>query len=284
MLLDRIVRSQVSGFDLPDRSRVLSLFLGGVLVAYSLLPQLASADDRATLVLATTQSPNERVRITEEGKLPAEKPGWFAELSQRAGEDCGANVEFAFMPWKRALQMVEKGEVQAAFSSSFKAERAVYGAYPLKDGKPDENRYAKRIVYTAFVKRGSDNEKLADANDLQGLTVAVERQASIIPELESRGANVYEVADELTMLRMAANGRVDAAVAIEDNAAPFLDQHSDLAELLTQLQPPIQKKVGYVMFSKIFYQDNRALVECFWSTSAELRDTKWFETMRANYN
>ena len=85
------------------------------------------------------------------------------------------------------------------------------------------------------------------------------------------------------MLRMVANGRVDADVVIEDNVKPILDQHSDLAQLIIKLQPPIQKKVGYVMFSKIFYKDHRELLECFWSTSVQLRDTEWFEIMRATY-
>jgi len=268
---------------LADHRRVLGLIMGGALVACSVYPQVALAGDKTTMVLATTAGSNERVRAPE-GRLPTEKPGWFVELSKRAAGDCGAKAEFAFMPWPRALQKVERGEVQAAFSSSYKADRAEYGAYPLKDGKPDEDRAGKRIVYVAYVKRGSNNEKLAEASKLQGYTVAAERQASIVPELKKRGANVYEVVSELTMLRMTANGRVDAAVGIEDNVKHHFDQHPDLAQLLIQLEPPIKKSVGYVMFSKIFYEDNRELVECFWSTSAQLQDTEWFETMRATYD
>ena len=283
MFQDHEMRCREAGSALADLGRASSLVVGGALVAFLVVPQAATADDETTMVLATTNSPNERVRI-KEGKLPAEKPGWFVELSKRAAGDCGAKAEFAFMPWPRALQKVERGEVQAAFNSSYKADRAEYGAYPLKDGKPDEDRAGKRLVYVAYVKRGSNNEKLAESNKLQGYTVAAERQASIIPDLKERGANVYEVASELTMLRMTANGRVNAAVGIEDNIKPLFDQHPDLAQLLIQLEPPIKKSVGYVMFSKIFYEEHRELVECFWSTSAQLRDTEWFQTMRATYD
>lgn len=234
------------------------------------------------MVFATTVSSNERVR-TSEGKLPIEKPGWFVELSRRAAGDCGAKLEFDFMPWPRAPQMVERGEVQAAISSSYKAERAEYGVYPLKDGKPDEDRASKKLIYAAYANKGSSNETLAEGDKLQGLTLAAERQASIIPELKKRGAGVYEVANDLTMLRMVANGRVDAGVGIEDNVQPILDQDPELARLIVKLQPPLQKRVAYVMFSKIFYKDNRELVECFWSTSAQLRQTAWFRTMRATY-
>jgi polar amino acid transport system substrate-binding protein len=282
MFQDRKAWRVKSCFEHPDRWRVLSLILGGVLAAYSVWPQIALSGDKTTMVLATTNSPNERVRVSG-GKLPIEKPGWFVELSRRAARECGAKLDFVFMPWPRALQMVERGKVQAAFSSSYKADRAEYGVYPLKDGKPDEDRASKKLIYVAYAKSGSNNGTLAEEDKLQGRTLAAERQASIIPELKKRGASVYEVASDLTMLRMVANGRVDAAVGIEDNVQPILDQYPDLAQLIVKLQPPIQKRVGYVMFSKIFYKDHRELVECFWSTSAQLRHTEWFKSMRDTY-
>ena len=283
MFQDHEMRCREAGSALADHGRASSLVIGGALVASLVVPQAALAGDETTMVLATTNSSNERVRIAE-GKLQAEKPGWFVELSKRAAVDCGAKAEFAFMPWSRALQMVERGEIQAAFNSSYKSDRAEYGVYPLKNGNPDEDRASKKYAYVAYVRKDANKEALAEGDELKGHTVAAEREASIIPELKARGANVYEVVSELTMLRMTANGRVDATVAIEDNVDPILDQHPDLAERLIKLQSPIQKRVGYVMFSKIFYEDHRELVECFWSTSAQLRDTKWFETMRATYD
>ncbi len=282
MFQDREARRARSCFETPECRSALSVIVGAVLIAGCLWPQLALSGDQITMVLATTSSSNERVRIAE-AKLVAERPGWFVELSRRAVSDCGAKLDFAFMPWPRALQMVERGEVQAAFSNSFKAERAKYGAYPLRDGKPDEDRASKKLVYVAYAKSGSSNETLGEGGMLQALRLAAEKQASIVPELNKRGASVYEVASELTMLRMVANGLVDAAVGIEDNVQPILDQYPDLAQLIVKLHPPIQKTVGYMMFSKIFYKYHGELVECFWSTSAQLRRTEWFKSMRATY-
>jgi len=280
---DRKLRRAKSYSEHPDHWSVLSLILGGVLVAWSVWPQVALTGDKTTLVLATSDTYRERVRVSE-GRLPTKKPGWFVELSRRAATQCGANVDFVFMPWSRALKKVESGKVDAAFNSSYEADRAEYGVYPVKDGKPDENRASKHYAYLAYVMRGSNNETLAEGDKIQGHRIVAERQASIVSELKKRGANVYETASFLTMLRMVANGRVDAAVAIEDDMDGVLGQNPDLAQLIIKLQPPIQKKVGYVMFSKIFYKDHRKLVECFWSTSAQLRNTEWFEIMRAKYD
>ena len=78
-------------------------------------------------------------------------------------------------------------------------------------------------------------------------------------------------------------GRVDAVVGIDHEVDGVLERHPKLGAALIKVEPPIQKKVGYVMSSKMFYQQNRDLVECFWSTSADLRETEWFKTMRAKY-
>lgn len=283
MFQDRKAWRVCSSFEIPDRSSVFVHIVGVLLIAYALWPQIAVSGDPITMVFVSTSSPNERVKISG-GKLQVEKPGWFVELSRRAARDCGAELDFVFMPWTRALQMVERGEAQAAFNSSYRAERAEYGVYPLKDGKPDEDRASKKLVYAAYARMDSGNKILAQGGKLEGLALAAERQASIIPELKKRGASVYEVPNEATMLRMVANGRIDAAVGIEDNVEPILGRYPALAQLIVKLQPPIQQRIGYVMFSKIFYKDHRELVECFWSTSAQLRQTEWFRTMRAAYD
>jgi polar amino acid transport system substrate-binding protein len=283
MFQNRKLRRATSCSEHSDHWSGLRLILGGVLVAISVWPQVALAADQTTIVLATSDTFRERVRVSE-GRLPIKKPGWFVELSRRAATQCRANVNFVFMPWSRALKKVESGEIHAAFNSSYKANRAEYGVYPLKDGKLDKSRASKNYAYLAYVRRDSNNETLAEGDKIQGHTIAVERQAAIIPELKKRGANVYETGSFLTMLRMLASHRVDAVVAIEDDFDGVLGQHPDLAQLIIKLQPPIQKKIGYVMFSKIFYQDHRALAECFWSASAQLRDTEWFKAMRATYD
>ena len=90
-----------SCFDRRGRKGLASLLLGVGLAVWTVWPPAAPADDRTTIVLATTDSGNERVRVSE-GQLPAEKPGWFVELSRRAAEECGAKADFAFMPWRRA--------------------------------------------------------------------------------------------------------------------------------------------------------------------------------------
>jgi polar amino acid transport system substrate-binding protein len=266
----------------------MSLFLRSNLVILAALTALyltsaqATAEDGNTLILATVPSSGQRIS-TVEGLLPAEHPGWFVELTRQAAKQCGSEIDYLFMPWTRALKMVEAGKVSAVFNSSYKLDRAEYGAYPMLNGKPDTTRASKRYVYRAYVSRDAPIDFLNDLTQFAGRKIVAERSASILPLLKEHGADIYETANIITMLRMAAGKRMDATVGIEDSLDAALERHPDLKAMLRKVDMPVKSSIGYVMFSKIFYASHKELVECFWDTSAALQNTDWFKEMRATY-
>src|SRR5690606_8455339 len=117
---------------------------------------------------------------------------------------CGRSVRFVFVPWVRALKMVEHGDADAAFNSSFSPIRAKYGAYPMKDGVPDESRASLRYEYIAYAAADTTDAALLKNGEISDRRVVAERAASIISELNKRGARVTMEADYLTMLRQVA--------------------------------------------------------------------------------
>ena len=235
------------------------------------------------MVLGTVATSSARVQVIE-GQIPETNPGWFVELSRRAGKSCGAEVDFAFMPWARALDMVRRGNIAAAFNSSYKLERAKFGVYPLLSGKPDPNRASKKYGYHLYVGNDLAEDARINALDLTGRTIVVERKASIIGNLEYRGAKVIEVASYISMLRVVASKRVDGAAGIDHNLDPILRRNLNLKALISKIDKPLKQSIGYVMFSKQYYAKHKDLVECFWNESAALRKTDWFRSMRAKYD
>ena len=262
--------------------RMGRFLFGFLLIAGTTWPQAGSSSDGTTMILATSET-SQAVVWTADGHVQEERPGWFVELSRRAAEQCDAKVEFAFMPWPRALEKVKLGKVSAAFNSSYKPERAEYGVYPRKGGELDEDRASRRYAYYAYVSKTSTDSALLEIADVNGRLIVTERKASIIPELEKRGAELVEAVDFRLMLRIVVGGRVDAAVGIDHDFDAVLEDNPDLAAAVMRVKKPILKKTGYVMFSKLFYQKHSEVVECFWSTSAQLRKTEWFKTLRAAY-
>jgi len=235
------------------------------------------------MTLATIEATSERVRVADR-LIDKKEPGWFIELSRMAASKCGAKASFEFVPWARALRYLEKGLVEGVFNSSFSTARTKYGVYPLKNNMPDEDRASNRYAYYIYRSINSEHSSLLDDVKLSGRSVVVERESAIIPELKNRDAYVATTNKYLSMLRMVAGGRVDAAAGIGSHFDNILSNNPALAAKIKKVKIPIKKKVGYVMFSKQFYAKHQGISECFWTTSADLRKTDWFEKLRSTYS
>jgi polar amino acid transport system substrate-binding protein len=260
---------------------VFSLFLFSITLSTPVVSQ-ATQTEPPVLVLATTEEATSGVQVAN-GKLDANRPGHYVELARKVGEQCGVKIEFQFMSWARALQAVESGMVSAAFASSYKPERAVYGAYPMKNGQPDESRAQRNFAYHLYARPDIAASFKTWEGAVSGAHVAVERDASIIPLLESQGMLPRELPRYESILSMVAMNRVMFGAGIADNLDPILGKNPELAAKVVKLEPPLQKQIGYVMFSKVFYEQHRDAVECFWDQSAVVSKSHWYETLKHQY-
>jgi len=238
---------------------------------------------RVTISLATSEDPRPEVYNVNR-QVREINPGWFVELSREAADQCGANVEFEFAPWPRVLEYVKQGKVSAAFNSSFKPERAAYGVYPRNGIELDKSRASRSYAYYLYKTKGSTNTDRLDRLEIKGLSFVVEAKSSIIPLLIEKGALITEVASFKKMLKIVSRGRVDGAVGIGHGMDSLIETWPEFKVNLIKVKKPIQERIGFVMFSKVFYEKYPELAECFWSSSANLRKTEWFKSMMARYN
>ncbi len=235
------------------------------------------------ITLATVNDFSDRKRVTDR-LLDQKKPGWFIELTRESAKQCGAKASFEIVPWARALTLLKKGEIEGVFDSSYVKSRTKYGVYPLKDSQPDTNRASSKYTLHAYASAKSKDSELRKHSKISGRRVVVERGSAIINELEKRNALVLTSTKYLSMLRMVAAGRVDAAVGVGSRFDGTLAKFPALAEKIKKTDTPIQAEVGYVMFSKPFYAKHTDIAECFWTTSSTLQNTEWFEKVRSAYS
>ncbi|WP_085298873.1 type 2 periplasmic-binding domain-containing protein [Cognaticolwellia mytili] len=243
---------------------------------------MAASQSLTKVKISTVIKSNDRVNTnnitTNEGR-----PGWFIELSRRSAQECNAELQFEFIPWVRALLLLKQAKLDAVFNSSYMEERENYGVYPQVDGILDEQRASMKYSYYAYVLRNSNDEELREQAALSNRNIVVERAASIIPELEKRGAKIKEHVNYSSMLKMVAHHRADAAIGIDKSFDTLLDNTPALATIIMKVKTPVRLKFGYVMFSKLFYADHPELVECFWDKSAKNRKTGWFKKLYQSY-
>lgn len=218
------------------------------------------------------------------GKIDRIRPGWFVELSDTAGAECGADISYIQLPWKRILQRVEKGKLSAALNSSFKRERTAFGAYPMADGKPDISRAHSHYAYY-FYALGADNlERLTQAEGLRGAKVAAEPESVVLPILEKEGAEILSVTNYTDALDMLASSRADGLAGIDSVFDDMIAENPGSFSKVVKSEKPILERAGYLMFAKATYEAIPDIVECFWTESARLRASDWFRRMRASYN
>lgn len=209
-------------------------------------------------------------------------PGLTIEMLRMASERANVPVEFSRAPWQRGLYLIQTGEADAIFASSFVEERQRYGVYPFKDGKPDTRRKLFDQSYSLFIRGeldvGWDGEALINLHAPVGATPGY----AVIPVLRAMDVPVEEEPSHIANLRKLVAGRLDAYAELESQIRPIL--RSDKAEFggIYQLSPPVLTKPYYLMFSKVFYSATPDIAERIWDAIAAVSASKAWQDLLVN--
>lgn len=252
------------------RGNIYSLIAVTILILL-FLPNHVSGNE-VSITIATIPSSSPAFR-TDGKHVLKNNPGYRAELLYQAGKHCNVNIKFSLFPWNRVLNLVKNGVIEAAFSASYKPERAVYGAYPMKDGKPDTDRSIKKYVYTLFTHKDSNIGFNGETITGENPVLIVERGSVGIDIMKSFDLEPRQLASQEEMIKLMVTKRIDGIIAIEHNIESAVSHRPDFESKIKKHQPPILTKYGYVMFSKSFYHKNSQLVECLWDSIGEIHSS-----------
>ncbi|MFD1625439.1 substrate-binding periplasmic protein [Azospirillum griseum] len=198
------------------------------------------------------------------------KPGISVEIVKAAAEAVGLQVEFTRMPWKRCLESLKAGQVDAVFNSSFQPERLEYGAYPGVDGKADPNLRITTIGFSLYRKKGDavawTGKEFTNLNGPIGAPTGY----SIVADLKKMGIAVEEAPATDMNLKKLDMGRVSALVLQSVTADQILKTGGNTG--IEKVEPPIVVKDYYVMLNHDFVKANPDQAQRFWAKVAELRD------------
>jgi polar amino acid transport system substrate-binding protein len=196
------------------------------------------------------------------------RPGLTIEMLRMAAELTHVPIELSRTPWERGLYLVETGQRDAIFASSFVEARTRYGVYPMRDGHPDPRRQLFEQSYRMYVRTGSgvswDGKTLSNLHAPVGATTGY----AVVPVLRAMGMAVEEEPSHVANLRKLVAGRLDAYAELDTHVPPLL--RSDKVEFgnIVALSPPLLTKPYYLMFSKMFYARTPEIAERVWDAIA----------------
>lgn len=266
------------------RLAILGLMMAACGPARAAAPAVFEGRPTVTIVYETT--PNPPRHLGEGTAINWDRPGLTPELLRLVGERLRINVDFKRMPWKRGLLLIETGEVDGIFHSSYVAEREAIGVYPkTADGRPDERRALFTQSYVLFVTR--DSTVTWDGTVIGGLggrPVGATVGYSVVAELERRGVAVEAGRVPALNLAKLIAGRIAAYAEIENLAGEIIRKEADKYASIVKLDPPLITKPYHLMLSHPFVRRHPALAEAIWNVIAEVRASDEFRRLEILYD
>ncbi|WP_185973790.1 substrate-binding periplasmic protein [Ferrovibrio terrae] len=163
--------------------------------------------------------------------------GLDAEIVAAMVKQAGAEVDFEPQPWSRVQDMLERGEVDAAFQFV---------------GRPD--RFEKyfmigphRMGQTVFAARSGSTIAVRDVNDLRGYRIGAIRGYTYGPAFDDATGLTRDTTagDNLQLVRMLAAGRVDLIIGDREALSHFA-RTAGLHAQLQMLQPVLSEVPRFI--------------------------------------
>ena len=195
-------------------------------------------------------------------------------IAKTAHEFKSMEVEILPLAWTRCLKLLESGQVDGAFGTSYLAERETFAVYPKKnDGSVDSTLRLNSVSYSLYVRQESRLQWDGKNFTPSGATIGIQNGFSIGKLLQQRGAMPKPLArDTRELLRHLAARHVDAAAPQTTQADLELKQDPALAQQIRKLPVTLTEKHYYLVFSRSFDQQHPGFARQFWQHLQHLRD------------
>ena len=207
-------------------------------------------------------------------EVPTHNPGANIEVIQQLQSRL-ENVRFVFIrrPWKRCLDMVEKGEAQALIGS-YRKQRLSRLRYPMINDDVDTDRALSKVG-SCFIGNREFHEFWPRRHYLQqqGVAIALPHGYAIAQRLNDQPVFVHFVFSQQDAYRLLANRRVHAVMDFCQVGNQNLYVEPADIQGVSPLYPPFDVHYGYLIFAPKFYQAYPHRVERIWDALKGLDTT-----------
>jgi len=253
-----------------------------LLVLLAALPLAAGGDERLPLRIVYEETPNPP-RHLGTGALVPEPPGITVDILRLVAQRLDLDLQLLRAPWERGLFLIETGQADGLFHTSFKPERMAIGVFPMADGVADESRAIFFQNYSFYVRNGSDITWDGAALGNLARPVGATAGYSIITDLEAMGLNVETERSSLINFRKLESNRIDAYAELQTMADAFLAVNGGPVERVIRLEPPIVEKAYYLMLSHPFHEAHPEIAEAIWDEIASINGSSDHDAIAARY-
>lgn len=207
-----------------------------------------------------------------EGDLVPEQPGIAVELLQILDKQTPEIIiHFRRTPWKRCLEELKHGAVDALFPASFKPSRQELGVYPTSNNLVNEQFHLINLSYFFYGLKNSPVQWDGKELKVEGV-IGAPTGYSIVEDLKKQGLSVDDKATttEQNLLKLITR-RVTVVAAQSVTMDPLIASSSKY-DNVEKITPPINTKANYLMLSHQFIEAHPAIAELIWSNLKRVRE------------
>ncbi len=244
----------------------------------------AHAEEPRTLRVCLNDVPHIPWRMADaEGRIQREGLDFvFLDLLSKRS---GLQIQIALLPWKRCLAELKNGERDAVLSMSHLPEREELGVFPTRRGALDTSLALRHNRYSWYVVKASplrwDGQRLSGL-PADSLLVGVQSGYSIASVVRELGFKADEGARTAEAnLEKLARGHVQAAALQVNEADRVLRANPALAARLRKLEPLLQERAYFTVFSHAYWRRNPRQVLDLWRDIAAVRDSAAYRQAEA---
>lgn len=164
------------------------------------------------------------------------------DLWQELSQQLGFKVQYIQCPWKRCLDLMRSGELDAMSGLAWRKERAEYIRYV------DPSYYG---CSTRFYVRAGEEERLQRKEQLKELNIGMVRGSAYYPEFDNDSSlQKMQMAQESVLLPLLASGRIDSYIGTDCQADFELANSRWSKQLVKAPFKPGNTTPLYIGFSK----------------------------------
>ncbi len=209
-------------------------------------------------------------------QVDARRPGLAVEALRLLEPSLGVRFEFPRRPWRRALNELREGRLDALIYTPYREELEEFGVFPKRLNVVDERRRLLTENWNLYVQRtlGLDWQgKLLGEMAPVGLVTG----APIILKLQAANIEYDEARDTLLNFRKLVRQRVRTVISDDLNGEFILRTHrNEFGSEIMNLSPPVSQEFYYLIFSKSFYERYGDFAEILWNNLSGVRESVEF--------
>jgi polar amino acid transport system substrate-binding protein len=213
-----------------------------------------------------------------------DRPGLTVLMLRMVEKQVGGKIEVVPLPWKRCLDDVKTGAVDAAFKISYSAARAAeLGNYPMSGDKPDASKRLLIDSYSLYRVKGTPVEWDGKVLKVPG-SVGAQSGFSVVDQLKGLGAKVDDgtrSADD--NLKKLVAGRFVALALQTDEGDISVENNPEFKGKVERIKPFLVEKPYFLIFSKPFTTKNAAYVQEVWDAIGKVRESPEYTGMAKSF-